>query len=162
MAVSVTGTDARQSQEAFTRRLAMIVPALIGLFGVFQLLTSWVEPDPAVSELWLEDFTAQIIAGLLGAAVALPVGRWAAGREWRGQVRGVIGLAAGAIVLGPLVWWSAAPAILAAGAVVLGQVTGVTAREGGAGAARMLALLAALVAATTATVIIVSTVVKRF
>jgi hypothetical protein len=162
MTVAIMGTETRNRQGAFTRRSAVFAAALIVLFGVFQLLTSWVEPDPAFRAVWLEDLTAQVVAGVLAAAVVVPVGRWVAGREWHAQVRGVIGLAAGATVLGPLVWWSAAPAILAAGAVVLGQVTGVTAREGGAGAARLLALLAALVAATTVVVIVVSIAVKQF
>ena len=39
-----------------------------------------------------------------------------------------MGLAVGAVTLGPLVWWCAAPVLLATGAVLLGRISGVTER----------------------------------
>jgi hypothetical protein len=69
-------------------------------------------------------------------------------------------LAACAVVVAPLVWWSAAPAVLAASAITLGDVTGVNDRERGSGPARTLTLLAGLAAAVAFTIVTVSVIVK--
>jgi FtsH-binding integral membrane protein len=149
-----------QAQERFMRRISVYVPVALVVYAGAQLLTSAAESDPEIRELWLEDLTAQSVIGLLAVGVALFIGRWAARRDRRARVRGVIGLAACAVVVAPLVWWSAAPAVLAASAITLGDVTGVNDRERGSGPARTLTLLAGLAAAVAFTIVTVSVIVK--
>lgn len=152
--------ERRESQGGFVRRLG--TAAVIGLvvYGAMQVASSQTEPDPAIEALWLQDLTAQVVIGVLAAGIALLVGRWAAGRDRRSRIRGVVGLGLGAVVLGPLVWWSAAPALLAAGAIILGNLTGVIERDDGSRAARSVALLAGLVGAATFTVLAVGILIR--
>jgi hypothetical protein len=128
------------------RPLAAWTAGLTACYVVGQAISSRSDDNPSVRADWVTDCIAVVIASLLFATIAGAVAVWATRGDRSRQSRTVVGLTVFAVVLSPIGWWSAAPALVAVTAVLLGRATGVADRTDGSSAARTASIVATLLA----------------
>lgn len=157
---TMTATDDATETGSFTRPWLLISAATVAVKAVLQYFGSRLDPDPAIRASWVQDLTATLMMAAIAGGISYGVAAWALRGDAPRQTRAVVGLSIFAILLAPVFWFSAAPVIVAAAAVILGLTTGVTRRDGGSTAARSLAIVASLAAVATLTVTIGGTIAE--
>jgi hypothetical protein len=145
---------------AFTRPWLLISTGAVALNGALQFVGSRSHPDPVVRDTWLQDLTATLVVAAVAALLSYTLAVWALRGGSQRHTRAVAGLSVFAILLTPLLWFSAAPVIVAAAAILLGVATGATRRHGQRTAARSLALVAGLCAVAALAVTVGGTIAE--
>jgi hypothetical protein len=144
----------------FTRPWATVTAGVLAISGVLQFLGSRFDSDPAIRDAWVQDLVGSLSASLFVAVMAFGVAVWARPGSRRRQTGAVIGLSIAAMLITPVLWFSAAPVIIAAAAIQLGVTTGVTTRDGGSTTARSLTLLAGMSALAALVVTVAGTLLE--
>lgn len=136
---------------------------LLGIALITQVVASLTDEEQDVQDSWLTDALFVLVASALFGALALFLAaRAAASGDRQRQSRTVVGLTVLAALLGVVGWFTAAPTLTAAAALVLGRSTATTDRETGTTAARASAVVSTIVVLGVLVFTIATLVVENF